>query len=365
MKKQIKFLLRIVIAAVFIFSGAVKLIDPVGTQIKMEEYFEVLHLDFLQPYALVISIFLIVVEWTLGWWLLFNLRKKLTFYVLLFIMIFFLFLTGYSAVTGKVTDCGCFGDAIKLTPWETFFKNIVLLILFLILWKMENFDTKTRLGQMLFAYVFPIAGLIFAVWTVKHLPVMDFRPYAVGKNIKQGMEIPPGAKPYIFKEIWYYKVNGEVKKFETEDKPWEIPGAEFVKRETIMVQKGYDPPIHDFNIEGERGDITEEVLNQEKAFLILIVEPQKLNEEDYKNLMKTISELKKSKIPYYIITADITDKLDRWSRTVTTPLNFLDQTTLKTMLRSKAGVMYLENATVKGKWTLRDFLKKKSKESDK
>ncbi len=362
MKKIITTSVRIFVALNFIFSGFVKLVDPVGTQIKMEEYFEVLHLDFLVPYALAFSVFLIVLEWTLGWWLLLQLRIHTTVYALTVLTVFFLFLTGFSAVTGKVTDCGCFGDAIKLTPWETFYKNVVyLLMLGWLIYRLKDCKTrKISLSRLALAYVFPVAALIFAVWTVKHLPVIDFRPYAVGKNIKEGMQIPPGAKPYIFKDIWYYKVNGEVKAYATEDKPWEIPGAEFVKRKTVEVQKGYDPPVKDFTIEGDWGDITGQVLDKPAVYLILITDPEKLDDRDYKNLMQTVQKLKESKSEFYLVTADITPKLERWSRTVDTPVNFMDKTTLKTMIRTKAGVMYLEKATVKGKWTLRDFLKSSS-----
>ncbi len=360
MRKIFTEIIRIFIALNFIFSGFVKLIDPVGTQIKMEEYFDVLHLSFLTPYALAFSIFLIVTEWTLGWWLLLKFRLQTTVYGLTLLTVFFLFLTGYSAVTGRVTDCGCFGDAIKLTPWETFFKNIVYLagLLWLIRHlKYENTTGRTA-GKFIIAYLFPVAALILALWTVKHLPLIDFRPYAVGKNIRKGMEIPPGAKPYKFKEIWYYKVNGEIKKFSSEDKPWDIPGAEFVKRETVEIQKGYDPPIHDFIIEGDWGDITEKVLNADSVYLILIPDPEKLDDEDYKDLMKTMRKLKENKANYYLITAELTPKLERWSRAVDTPVNYLDRTTLKTMIRSRAGVMHLKKATVNGKWTLKDFISK-------
>ena len=360
MKRFLASFLRILLALNFIFSGAVKLIDPVGTQFKMEEYFQVLHLDFLVPYALPFAVLLITLEWTLGWWLLFKYRYGLTLKLLTVLVLFFLFLTGYSAVTGKVTDCGCFGDAVKMTPRETFWKNVIYLgMLAWLWWDLKKNPLEKRAGTIRWlAYVFPVVALLFAVWTVRHLPVLDFRPYAVGKNIRESMEIPPGAKPYKFKEIWYYRVNGEVRKFSTEDEPWNIPGAEFVKRETIEIQKGYDPPVHDFIIEGDWGDITDKVLDEPSVYLLLITRPEDLTDADYKRLMQVIQQLKEKKARYYLITPEIPPKLERWSRAVDTPLNIMDKTTLKTMLRAKAGVMYLEKATVKGKWTLKDFLKK-------
>jgi len=352
--------LRVLLGMVFVFSGAVKLIDPAGTAIKMEEYFSALGLEFLMPYATVAAVVLILAEWAAGWWLLMKFAYRKTLALVTILLAFFLLLTGYSAVTGKVTDCGCFGDAIKLTPWETFWKNVIFLVMALWLWRdaalRRRTDTHKRWKGVVALAVLAM-GTWFAFWTLKHLPVIDFRPFAVGKNIREGMEIPPGAPAYKFKEVWYYKVNGEIKKFSTEDEPWNIPGAEFVKRETIEIQKGYTPPIHDFFIEGEEGDITERILDAPSVYLVLIVRPDRLSDEDYKKLMKTVQRLKEKKATFYLITSEITPKLERWSRAVQTPLNLLDQTVMKTMLRARAGVMYLEHATVKGKWTLDDFLK--------
>ncbi len=360
MKKTIYHIVRIFLALVFIFSGLVKMIDPVGTQIKLEEYFSpaVLNLPFLTPYALAIGIFLILLEWTLGWSLLFNIKPRLTLKLTLALTLFFLTLTGYSAATGTVTDCGCFGDAVKLTPWQTFFKNVVLLILLLITYALKPEKQSASKPTFWITGAAALLALFLMLYTVNHLPLIDFRPYAAGKNIREGMTVPEGAPAPEFKNIWYYKINGEIKRFTDQEKPWEIEGAEFVKRETKMIKEGYVPPIHDFSIEGDWGDITDKVLDAPKIYLILIPEPYDLTEQDLKNLFNAVHYFKKHHLEFVITASDISPALERWSRAVNTPLNVTDETTLKTMIRTSPGIMLLEKATVKGKWTLKDFLKK-------
>ncbi len=361
MNKTVFHILRFLLGFVFLFSGITKLIDPVGTQIKMLEYFsaDVLNLEFLNAVSLEISIFLIVMELTLGWWLILGYRFPLTITLTGFLTLFFLFLTGYSAITGKVTDCGCFGDAVKLTPRETFYKNVFLLIIILYLWKnRKSFSSPAKTPLQILAYAVPVLSVFFAVWTVRHLPVIDFRPYAVGKNIKKGMEIPPGAPEFKYEEIWYYKVNGKVRTFKTKDRPWDIPGAEFVKRETREIQKGYIPPIHDFSIENETENITAQVLDAPDIWLILITEPGNLTSRDLKNLDALRQYFSSRKIPFVIMTSDITPALSAWAQKDTVSLYLTDQTTLKTMIRTGLGVMHLQNATVKEKYTAVDFLKK-------
>ncbi|NPA42891.1 MAG: hypothetical protein GXO27_02545 [Chlorobi bacterium] len=355
MKNILWHAVRLFLAVNFIFAGAVKLADPVGTQYKMEEYFQVLGLDFLTPYALYFALFLVVLEWTLGWWLLLGYRLRQTLKVLTALTVFFLFLTGFSAVTGKVTDCGCFGEALKLTPWQTFWKNIIyLVLLFFLMRTAPRAPSRSPKFLRMAAYTLPVLALFLAVRAVRHLPLKEFTPYAVGKNIREGMA---SEDDYVFEEVWYYKVNGEVRRFSTSEAPWRIPGAEFVKHETVTVSEGRPPEIAGFYIDSERGDITDEVLSAPSAWLILLVHPDRLTDEDYKRLTRILQYFKEQKAKYYVITSADTPKLERWSRAMDTPLNWMDHTVLKTMLRARAGVMHLENATVTGKWTIQDFLK--------
>ncbi len=346
--KNITRFIQFVVASVFIFSGFVKLIDPIGTKIKMLEYFgeDVLNLTFLNPYALQISVLLIILEFGLGIFLLFGLYKKFNVRSLLVLIAIFLFLTWYSAYYNKVTDCGCFGDAVKLSTWETFYKNVVLIIL--IIWL--NIDLKnmyelfSKTLRTALSHLLVLSGLLLSIYTIYHIPVIDFRPYAIGKNIQKGMEIPADAPQAKFKEIWYYKVNGEVKEYATKDEPWNIPNAEFIKRKTITLSEGYTPPIHDFSIENDTdGDITNKVLNADEIYLIISAHPTEISDHAKEVINKYANKLKQENKKVIGMFSELDDGLQSQ---FTFPLYLTDQTTLKTMIRSNPGVIKLEKGTV-------------------
>ena len=350
-------IIRFIVGITFVFSGFVKMIDPVGTKIKMLEYFseEVLNLTFLNPWALEISIVLILTEFVLGIWLLLGYRPVFTLRALLFISLIFLFLTWYSAYYNKVTDCGCFGDAVKLSTWETFYKNVILLVFILFLnWQKHYIKpvvpSKIRTG---IAHSAALLGLLLMIYSLRHLPVIDFRPYAVGKNIKEGMLIPEGAPQARFKDIWYYKVNGQIKEFTTDEAPWDIQGAEFVDRKTIMLSEGYVPPIHDFSIENEQeGDITAAVLDAPEIYLVIAANPENIPAEAVRKVNAYARRLQKQDKKviglFSIVDDDIGKKFDF-------PLYLTDATTLKTMIRSNPGVIKLEKGTVVDKKAWRDL----------
>ena len=350
-------LIRIIVALTFIFSGFVKMIDPVGTKIKMLEYFseDVLNLTFLSAYALEISIFLIWLEFILGIWLLLGYNVKFTLRALLVLITVFLFLTWYSAYYNKVTDCGCFGDAVKLSNWETFYKNVILISFILFLNKYHKnispiFHKRLSTGL---AHGLALLALLLMIYTVRHLPLIDFRPYAIGKNIEEGMRIPPDAPQGKFKDIWYYKVDGKVKEFTNADEPWNIKGAEFVDRKTITLQEAYSPPIHDFSIENDtEGDITEQVLKSDEIYLIVSSDPENISPEAITKINAYAKKLQKEgkKVigMFAVIDDNITSKFDF-------PLYLTDATTLKTMIRSNPGVILLKNATVIEKKAWRDL----------
>ena len=350
-------IIRLLVAATFIFSGFVKLIDPIGTKIKMLEYFseEVLNLPLLSPYALEISVAMIWLEFVLGIWLLFGYKIKFTLRALLVLITVFLFLTWYSAYYNKVTDCGCFGDAVKLTNWETFYKNVILIVLILLLnWRwyyLKPLFNKRLLSNL--SHTTALVALLLMIYTVRHIPLIDFRPYAIGKNIEEGMQIPPDAPQAKFKDIWYYKVNGEVKEFSNEDEPWNIKGAEFVDRKTITLEEGYTPPIHDFSIENETdGDITEDVLKMPEVYLVISYEPNKISNEAIKKVNDYTAKLQKEGHKVIGMFALIDGHL---AQKFNFPLYMTDATTLKTMIRSNPGIIKLENGTVVEKKAWRDL----------
>lgn len=316
MIKLLVHLSRIFVGAMFIFSGFVKLVDPIGSQYKFQEYFgeSVLNLEFLIPFALPFSILLIIVEIMLGVLLLLGYKSKLTVWSLLGLTTLFLFLTGYSAYYNKVTDCGCFGDAIKLTPWETFWKNVILIGLILLLLIRvkdikEIFSKKITFTLTLLSLI-SFSSITFHV--LNHLPIIDFRAYAVGKNIPEGMEFP--------------------------EDPNELP------------------PVHDFMLEDTQNDLAPQILAMDKVMLVIVYNADKSDEEGFVAIKKVTDKAISKGYNVYGVSASFEDDLILMQNKYNLPFNFLfcDETTLKTMIRANPGIMILSKGTVTGKWNWND-----------
>ncbi|MEN8186226.1 MAG: BT_3928 family protein [Bacteroidota bacterium] len=357
-------IIRTLVALTFIFSGFVKLVDPLGSVYKLEEYFsaDVLNLEFLVPYALLISLVLIFAELMFGVMLLMGYRVKETVWSLFFLTLIFLFLTWYSAYYNKVTDCGCFGDALQLSPWETFYKNVILigLIIFLLF---KSFDIPPVLDD--YAGYFTLTAFvvfsIIAYYSLKHLPIIDFRPYAEEKNIMEGMLIPENAEKPVFEDIWIYNIDGENKSFSTDEKPWNIPGATYVDRKTNVISEGYVPPIHDFTMEKDGEDLTEQLLNEEKLMLIVMYN---LSESKKRGLRKVAKLSEKALINgYHVYGFSASSEEDFQNIKEEYGFNFdmlfCDETTLKTIIRSNPGIVIINKGTITGKWSWRDTKKVK------
>ncbi|MDA8951711.1 DoxX family protein [Flavobacteriaceae bacterium] len=314
--KLIVHLTRIFVGAMFVFSGFVKLVDPIGSQYKFEEYFgeSVLNLEFLIPYALPFSIVLIIVEIMLGVSLLLGYKSKRTIWSLLGITTLFLFLTWYSAYYNKVTDCGCFGDAIKLTPWETFWKNVILIgLILLLLIRVQN--VKEIFPKKLNAFLILVALVSFSYITyhvLNHLPIIDFRAYAVGKNIKEGMKYP---------------------------------------------EDGSVPPVHDFMLEDTQNDLAPEILAMDKVLLVIVYNASKSYDKGFVEIKKVTDKAIQKGYNVYGVSASFEDDLILIQNHYDLPFNFLfcDETTLKTMIRANPGVMTLSKGTVTGKWNWNDI----------
>lgn len=345
---------RIVVGILFIISGFIKLNDPVGFSFKLEEYFSqgVLDLPFFMDYALAISIVVVILEVLLGVMLLIGFRVKFTVWSLLLMIVFFTFLTFYSAYFNKVTDCGCFGDAIKLTPWESFTKDIILLVLILVLFFGRKY-VKPIFNEKIERIVMGIALLgcaFYANYVVNHLPVIDFRPYEIGKNIEEGMTVPKGAPKSIFDYAWRFRVNGEEQIIVTQGAYPQVDG-EFIDVETTEVQKGYEPPVHDFTIEQSGEDFTSALLQEPKLVTVVAYDLRKSTSEAFTEVKKVTDEAIKN--GYKVIgmsasneaqTADLKKKYN-----LDFEFYFTDETTLKTIVRSNPGVLVLEKGTIKQK----------------
>ncbi|MDP2686599.1 MAG: DoxX family membrane protein [Aequorivita sp.] len=345
---------RIIVGVLFIISGLIKLNDPVGFSFKLKDYFapEVLDLGFLVPYALLIAIFLVIIEVLLGVALLLGYLKKFTLWSLLLMILFFTFLTFYSAYFNKVTDCGCFGDAIKLTPWESFSKDIVLLILILILFIGRKyiqpfFSTNVRSILIFASFVFCLA---ITYHVLQHLPIIDFRPYKIGANIQDGMSVPEDAPQPIFEYKWKFIIDGQEKIITTNGEYPQVDG-EFISTETEMIQEGYEPPIHDFTMERDGEDFTTQFLETENL-VVVIAYSLGNTEKDGFTPIKEVTD-KALKNGYNVIGLSASSQEMTEALVEEYKLNFkfyfCDETTLKTIVRSNPGILELDNGTIKQK----------------
>ncbi|SIS87598.1 Uncharacterized membrane protein YphA, DoxX/SURF4 family [Zobellia uliginosa] len=352
--KYIVGLCRILVGVLFIISGFIKLNDPVGFSFKLEEYFSqgVLDLPFFEPHALAISIFVVIFEVLLGVMLLVGFRVKFTVWSLLLMIIGFTFLTFYSAYFNKVTDCGCFGDAIKLTPWESFTKDIVLLVLIVVLFVGRKyikpiFGANTLRVVTLTSVV--ICGL-YCNYVLNHLPVVDFRPYKIGANIVEGMTVPEDAPKPIYDYAWRFKVNGEDKVIVTQGDYPQVDG-DFVDVETTEVQAGYEPPIHDFTIEQAGVNYADSLLQEPKLVMVVAYDLKKTNEDMYSEVKKvTDKAIKKG---YHVIGMSASNDRQTGKLVKDHKLNFefyfTDETALKTIVRSNPAVLVVNKGTIEQK----------------
>lgn len=349
---------RFVLAVTFIFSGYVKAIDPLGTLYKLKDYAAAMSLNGLLPdWALVgVAIALGALEFALGVFMLFAVRRHVVSRITLAFMAAMTVLTLWIFVADPVKDCGCFGDALKLTNGETLLKNIVLsACAALVAWRpvdMARFISRSN--QWIVRYYTVAYIVITSVYCLYTLPIFDFRPYHVGMNIKQGMEIPEGAEQPEFESTFLLRKNGETREFTLDNYPdstWE-----YVDTRTVQTKKGYEPPIHDFALTscdtGE--DITEQVLTK-KGYTFLLVSPRLAVADDsnFGDIDQIYEYAEENGIDFYCVTASANDEIERWRDLTGAEYQFCnaDETTLKTMIRSNPGLMLLKDGTIIGKWS--------------
>ncbi|MCQ0110539.1 BT_3928 family protein [Zhouia amylolytica] len=342
---------RIIVGLLFIVSGLIKLNDPVGFSFKLEEYFSpgVLNLDFLTPYALAIAIVLVIFETLLGVMLLLGYKPKFTVWSLLLMIVFFTFLTFYSAYFNKVTDCGCFGDAIKLTPWESFSKDVVLLFFILILF--FGYKHLKPFPSNKIAHWGSIITLVFCIWFAKHvyshLPTIDFRPYKIGANIEDGMSIPEDAPKPVFEYAWKFDVNGE-EKIITTNGDYPTVDGDFIDVETTEVQKGYEPPIHDYTMERDGVDHTPEIMSWEHVLVVVVRDIQKANENGLSKIKAEVDKARQNGYRVIGMSASNEEQLAPYKEKYHLDFDFYfcDLTTLKTIVRSNPGFLELNEGTI-------------------
>ena len=349
---------RLILAATFIFSGYVKAIDPLGTQYKIQDYLVALGLQAYAPdwLTLTTSMALSTLEFSIGIFMLFAIRRRLTSRIILIFMSVMTLITVWLVIANPIKDCGCFGDAIKLTNSETLLKNIVMLTCSIVVaidpLKMVRFISKSNQWIVInYTIIFILISSTLSLYT---LPEFDFRPYHIGASIRHGMEMPKGAKQPKFETTFVMRKNGVQKEFTIDNYPdstWS-----FVDSKTVQTEEGYVPPIHDFSIErNDNGeDITQQVLN-DKGYTFLLISPHLENADDinFGDIDQIYEYAQQQKIPFYCLTASAEEGIQKWQDITGAEYPFCttDETTLKTIIRSNPGLLLIKDGMVIQKWS--------------
>jgi uncharacterized membrane protein YphA (DoxX/SURF4 family) len=353
MKKVIDQFSRYFVGILFIFSGLIKLNDPIGTQIKMEEYFEVFAADFhpaflvFRSIALEIGMTMIVLEIVLGVALLVYYKMNVTATLLLVLLLFFTFLTGYSHFTNAVTDCGCFGDAIKLTPKQSFIKDLILLVFVLHLFWYRGTYTPTlytREGHALILTVAIISTFV-GIYAIRHLPFIDFRAYRIGNNIPEQMR--PAEQP-IFEYVFERKDNGQ------EERSQKYLTDTTLYRYKNVVQLNEDKTkakITDYAVSSPEGDDVTQNTFEGPKLLFIIYDVNKVSLRNIENIRALVNALD-GKVEMMALTASGASEFEafRHENQLPVPYYFADATVLKTIVRSNPGITLWQDGTVLGMW---------------
>lgn len=352
---------RTLLAIVFIFSGAVKAIDPLGTVYKIEDYLKAFgssaeFFNLLLPLAGLAAVLLIMTELVLGITMLLNVRTRWTSWITLAFYCVMTPLTLYIALTNPVSDCGCFGDALVLTNWQTFWKNVVLISLAILLVAFRNdvptlVSWKTELAITAVAIVLSLGAMAYSY---SHLPCIDFRPYKVGNNIPELMEYPEDAEQDEYEIAFIYSKDGVEKRFTLEDYPKGDSSWVFVRSDNKLIKQGYVPPIHDFelvNLDGE--DLTDDILTAERAVLIVMYDLKKSDMAQIDKVRALVREEQWNETPVYVLTGSNDFEIEEMGLS-DLPFLTCDPVTLKTIVRANPGVVVLEEGTIVEKYNLKN-----------
>jgi hypothetical protein len=351
--KIIRSFSRIVVGLVFMFSGAVKAIDPLGSAYKFHDYFQAFGFGFLKDLSLPLAVLLCTTEFLAGFSVLTGFRQKTGIITVLILMLIFTPLTFILALTNPVSDCGCFGDALHLTNWQTFWKNVILMAAVIILFRGIK-QTRQQLKSSTEWIIVSSAGILFilfAVFNLRYLPVIDFLPYQKGVKIADKMVIPEGVPADVYETTFIYEKDGKQQEFTLSNYPSNDTTWKFIDQKSVLVKKGYKPPIHDFSITGQSGeDITQKILSNKGYTLLMIT--KKLDEAAKKNLAKGFilgNFCVSNGIDFFVLTASGPGEWGDYG----TGLAFCsaDETTLKTMIRANPGYMLLRDGMIVGKWS--------------
>ena len=355
---------RFIIGTTFIFSGFVKGIDPWGSAFKFNDYFQAMGLSWFAWASFGLGILLAFAEFAIGVAILFQIRVKFFAWLGILFMVFFTGLTFWIAIANPVTDCGCFGDALVISNWETFYKNLVLIVLAFVVFKYRK--TAKPLLHMKLNYavgvvvVFAYIGAVY--YSYNHLPIFDFRPYKVGVNIPEAMSYPEDAEQDVYENIFYYKNKntGDIEKFTESNYPWkDTVNWEYSDSESILVSEGYKPPIHDLTFQSREGDDVIDFFIHDENYVFVFISYD-LFGASTKNMAK-VNELAswaaENGDTFIGLTATLLEDTDAFLEENGAAFEFFncDEITLKTMIRSNPGLMAIKNGTIVGKWHYNDI----------
>ena len=370
-KNMLVSIARTLLGVVFVFSGVVKAIDPLGTVYKIEDYLKAFGGFFtdLLPMAEAAAWCLIILELLLGVCMLLNVRTQWTAWISLLFYMVMTPLTLYIALTNPVSDCGCFGDAIVLTNWQTFWKNVVLIILSILLVVLRKSVRQlwSNWMEVVLAALTIVVAIAFMAWTRHHLPVKDFRPYKIGNHLPTLMEYPEDAAPDVYEYSFVYAKDGVEQTFTLENYPKGDSTWTFVRQNSKLIQKGYEPPIHDFEIVNAYGeDMTWDILeSEEPVTLVVMYDLAKADKNQMAKvealasnlLASSPDDLLASSPNFYILTGSGTDEIIAFSMeypSLSECICTCDPVTLKTIVRANPGVIVLQNGVVIDKYNIRN-----------
>ncbi len=356
-KKTAITIFRVLVGALFIFSGFVKADDPLGFTYKLKEYFATDALNFpsMDKFSFSIAFVVPIIEMTLGFMILIGTRKMLTLTLIVAMMLFFTFLTWYTAHYNKVLECGCFGDAIPMTSWQSFWKNVVLMAFVIILLAGYKHITSpfTMKFQNISVLVFLVMATFFSWYCYNYLPVIDFRPYKIGTNIKKDMQGTPDV------EKFYYslkdKKTGITKEFDKFPENYQA-NYDYIGSRTEIVKKGVEPKIKDFSISSASGnDVTDSILSVPGNHFILVclsIDEANKDEKVVNKINALASDCMKNHCGFICITASDENAVSGYKKKFNPPYNFFttDGTVLKTMIRSNPGLILINSGVVKAMW---------------
>ncbi len=366
---------RTLLALTFIFSGFVKAIDPLGTAYKIEDYLKAFGGFFneLMPLAEAAAVCLIGLELVLGLCMLLNVRTQWTCWLALVFYVVMLPLTLYIALENPVSDCGCFGDALVISNWATFWKNVVLMALVVVLLCTRKYIPGTFVwwGELVVLALAIATAAGIMGYSRTHLPMIDFRPYKVGNNIVELMEVPEGAEPDLYETTFVYERDGVEQEFSLENYPKGDSTWHFVDQKSVLVKKGYEPKIHDFElITLNYDDITYDVLeSEEPATLVVLYDLTKTDRKQLDKVTALYRQCLSLNRPFYILTGASEDGIEAFCEEVEaentsnelTPFNHPDEVfcmcdgvTLKTIVRANPGVVVVQNGVITDKYNLRN-----------